>query len=88
MIKTQAFEAQTVTTELLRPKTGRTYIAVQNHDASNPVVFTMGGADAVLSPPNGVLVKAGEFGEIKGDVNGVVNIISGTGAVDCTVLFN
>lgn len=88
MISSQAFEAQTVTTLMLRNKPGRTYVAVQNHDASNPVVFTLGGADAVLSPPNGVLVKAGEFGELRGDVNGIINIISGTGTVDCTVLQN
>jgi len=88
MIISQAFQAQTVTTLMLRGKTGRSYVGVQNHDASNPVVFTLGGADAVLSTPNGIQVKAGEFGEIKGDVDGVVNIISGTGAVDCTILFN
>jgi hypothetical protein len=88
MIKSSAFEAQTTNTLMLRIKPGRTYVAVQNHDAINPIVFTLGGADAVLSPPNGVQVKAGEFGEIKGDVQGLVNIISGTGAVDCTVLTN
>jgi len=89
MIKSQAFQAGTSTSLMLRGKTGRTYVGVQNHDASNPVVFTLGGADAILSPPNGVQVKAGEFGEIKNnDLNGEVNIISGTGSVNCTILFN
>jgi len=88
MIKSKAFQATTTTSELLPVKTGRTYVGVQNHDAANPVVVTLGGADAILSPPNGVQIEAGEFLELQADLEGIVNIISGTGAVDVTVLFN
>ncbi len=88
MIKSKAFQAQTTTTQALPGRTGRTYVGVQNHDGSNPIVATLGGADAILSPPNGVRILAGEFLELQGDLEGILNIISGTGAVDCTLLFN
>ena len=88
MIKSKAFQALTTTSVLLPVKTGRTYVGIQNHDVSNPVVATLGGADAVLSPPNGVNIGAGEFLELQGDLEGIVNIIASTGAVDITILFN
>jgi len=89
MILTKAFQATTSSTTMLEGKPNRSYVAVQNHDVSNPIVFTLGGADAILSPPNGIKVGPGEFGEMKNpDLNGKVTIISGTGSVDCTILYN
>lgn len=89
MIKSAAFQAQTTSGQLLRAKTGRTHVSVQNHDAANAVVVSIAAGDAILSPPNGVNIKAGEYLEIKGDdLNGEVTIISAVDAVDCTVLYN
>lgn len=85
MIVSSAFQAQTTSSTLLKAKMGRKYVAVQNHDAVNQVVVTFGGPAAVLSPPNGMLVKAGEFGELKGRIGTEITIISGISPVDCTV---
>lgn len=84
MIVSKAFQAQTSAATLLEAKAGRQYLAVQNHDASNPICVTLGGAPAVISTPNGMIIKAGEFGELSGRVGAKVTIISQTGTVNCT----
>jgi len=91
MIISTAKQAQTSTGVLYNGGRGTTLIALQNHDASNPVVVTLGGPDAILSPSNGMTILAGEFGELKGnagDFAGILTFISGTGAVDCTFFHN
>ena len=85
MIVSKAFPASTSSATLLEAKSGRKYVAVQNHDTSNSVCVTFGGENAVISTPNGMVIKAEEFGEIIGNLSGKLTIISETSAVNTTL---
>ena len=89
MIISKSLLAGLVSIPLLDKKPGRKYIAVQNHDPANFVVVTFGGLDAQTSPPNGMVIKAGEFGEINGhQLGGPIRIIADTAPCQTSVFFD
>ena len=82
MITSSSKTVTTSSTTLYSGRPGAKYIAIQNHDALNTIVVTFGGEDAVLSPANGMELKAGDFGEIHGTAgsfNGPITAIAETG---------
>lgn len=85
MVVSSAFQAQVISGTLKEAASGRQYAAVQNHDLVNSVCVTFGGNPAVISTPNGMVVKAGEFGQIKGRVGAKLTIISENLPVKCTL---
>lgn len=89
MVNSEAYAAQTTSEVALPAVQRRKYFALQNHDPTNNVVAKFNGvetADAVLSPPNGMVIKPGEFGEIKGvDLSGEITIICAGAPVNTTL---
>lgn len=84
MISSKAAQATVSSATLAEFKMGRQYFAVQNHDLVNSVCVAVGGHDAAIVTPNGMIVKAGEFGELKGRVGSKLTIISENATVNCT----
>lgn len=89
MIDSRAYPAQ-ITSEVALPAVQRrSYFALQNHDPTNSVNVKFNGKatqDSVITTPNGMVVKAGEFGEINGqDVSGEITIISEVAPVNTTL---
>ena len=88
-LKSRGQAVGTVSATYVALPPGTSYFAVQNHDAANSVVITFGAGVATITPnPNGVVVKAGEYLEIKyKNLGGNVQAIAGSGAVQTTAVF-
>jgi len=90
MLISKALQATTSSQLALQGLPGTETVALQNHDVANSICLTFGGDPAIISTPNGMVVKAGEFGELKGkagDFAGIMNIISETASVNCTLFY-
>lgn len=73
-------------TQIDGPQINRSYVGIQNTDATNPIYVVFGGAEATVA--TGLVILAGEFFDTHAPFNGTeIRAISTGGSVGAIFLF-